>query len=52
MAIENLQPLTYAVISIIFCVGNASFLGRFYCRGVILKAFGWDDVASIFLLVC
>ncbi|KAH7048263.1 hypothetical protein B0J12DRAFT_665486 [Macrophomina phaseolina] len=51
MAIENLQPLTYAINVIFFCLGTASFFLRLYCRAFLVKAWGWDDVAAIFLLV-
>lgn len=52
MAMENMQPLAYAISSIAFAIGTASFFVRFYCRAVFKNAFGWDDVLSILLLVC
>lgn len=51
MAIENLQPLTYVIISIAFAIGISSTFLRLYCRFSLLEAFGVDDVVAIFLLV-
>lgn len=51
MAIENIQPLTYAVISVAFAIGTFSILLRLYCRGFMLKTFGRDDAVAVFLLV-
>ncbi|KAL1961493.1 hypothetical protein VTN77DRAFT_1672 [Rasamsonia byssochlamydoides] len=51
MAIENLQPLTYAVISVAFAVGTLSIFLRLYCRAFLLKTFGLDDAVAIFLLL-
>ncbi|KAI3392597.1 hypothetical protein diail_5471 [Diaporthe ilicicola] len=52
MVTENLQPLAYAISSVAFVIGTVSFFVRFYCRAVVKNAFGWDDILSIFLLVC
>lgn len=52
MVIDNLQPLAYAISSVLFVIGTASFFVRFYCRAVVKNVFGWDDILSIFLLVC
>lgn len=52
MEIQNLQPLTYIIISIIFVFGTGSIFLRLYCRMFLLKTFGWDDMMAIFLLVC
>jgi TRAP-type C4-dicarboxylate transport system permease small subunit len=52
MAVDNLQPLAYAVASVMFAIGTISFFLRFYCRAIVKNAFGWDDVLSVFLLVC
>lgn len=52
MATDNLQPLAYTISSVMFTIGTISFFVRFYCRAVVKNAFGWDDVLSIFLLVC
>lgn len=52
MAVDNLQPLAYAISSLMFAIGTISFFLRFYCRAVLKNAFGWDDTLSIFLLVC
>jgi hypothetical protein len=48
---ENLQPLAYAVATIIFVIAFISTLLRFYARVYIVKDFGWDDwvMASIFV---
>lgn len=51
MAIENLQPITYVVISIAFALGTASIFLRLYCRIFMVKTFGRDDAVAIFLLV-
>jgi hypothetical protein len=51
MAIENLQPLTYAIISVAFALGTFSIFLRLYCRGILLKTFGLDDAVAVFLLV-
>lgn len=50
MAVENLQPIAYAVISIAFALGSASIFLRLYCRWR-LRTFGKDDAAAIFLFV-
>ncbi|KAL4801866.1 hypothetical protein BDV18DRAFT_167216 [Aspergillus unguis] len=50
MAVENLQPVAYAVISIAFALGTTTILLRLYCRWR-LRVFGKDDAASI-LLFC
>ncbi|KAE8353447.1 hypothetical protein BDV28DRAFT_148027 [Aspergillus coremiiformis] len=50
MATENLQPLTYGIISIVFALGTASILLRLYGRWC-LQTFGGDDVAAGFLLL-
>ncbi|OJJ07201.1 hypothetical protein ASPVEDRAFT_33433 [Aspergillus versicolor CBS 583.65] len=50
MALENLQPFAYAVISIAFALGTGSILLRLYCRWR-LRAFGRDDAAAIFLFL-
>jgi hypothetical protein len=52
MVIDNLQPLAYAISSVLFAIGTTSFFVRFYCIAVVKNAFGWDDILSIFLLVC
>lgn len=52
MVIDNLQPLAYAISSVMFVIGTTSFFIRFYCRAVVKNVFGWDDTLSIFLLVC
>lgn len=51
MAIENLQPLTYAVITIAFAIGTASILVRLWTRMFMVKTFGRDDTMAVFLLV-
>ncbi|KAH8788026.1 hypothetical protein F5883DRAFT_400793 [Diaporthe sp. PMI_573] len=51
MAVDNLQPLAYAVASVMFAIGTISFFLRFYCRAIVKNAFGWDDVLSVFLLL-
>ncbi|KAK7980867.1 FAD-binding- type 2 [Apiospora arundinis] len=48
---DNIQPLTYAIISIAFAIGFASFLGRWYSRALIIRSFGWDDVFSVILML-
>ncbi|GME28826.1 hypothetical protein F5883DRAFT_504563 [Neofusicoccum parvum] len=50
MAIESLASLAFAVISVAFGIGTASFFIRLYCRAILLKSFGWDDAISTFLL--
>lgn len=52
MAVDNLQPLAYAISSVMFVIGTTSFFVRFYCRAFVKNVFGWDDTLSIFLLVC
>lgn len=52
MVLDNLQPLAYAISSVMFAIGTFSFFARFYCRAFLKNIFGWDDVLSIFLLVC
>lgn len=51
MSIDNLQPLCYAVISLAFVAGTLTFFLRFYSRQIVMHAFGWDDIFSVFLLV-
>lgn len=51
MAIENLQPITYVVISIAFAFGTASIFLRLYCRMFMVKTFGRDDAVAVFLFV-
>jgi hypothetical protein len=48
---DNLQPVTYAIISIAFAIGIASFLGRWYSRLLVVRSFGADDMFSIVLFV-
>ncbi|KAK8107524.1 uncharacterized protein PG998_009537 [Apiospora kogelbergensis] len=48
---DNIQPLTYAIISITFAVGFVSFLGRWYSRALIIRSFGLDDVFSVILML-
>ncbi|RDW90561.1 uncharacterized protein DSM5745_02336 [Aspergillus mulundensis] len=48
MAVDNLRPLAYAVITIAFALGTASIFLRLYCRWR-LRTFGLDDAAAIFL---
>ena len=50
MAIENLQPLAYAVASIAFALGTSSIFLRLYCRWR-LRTFGGDDYMVFFLFV-
>lgn len=50
MAVENLQPIAYAVISVAFALGTGSILLRLYCRWR-LRTFGRDDAAAVFLFV-
>lgn len=50
MAIENLQPLAYAVSTITFVIGTCSIFLRLYCRWR-LRVFGWDDFMALFLFV-
>ena len=50
MAIENLQPLAYAVVSIAFALGTSSIFLRLYCRWR-LRTFGGDDYMVFFLFV-
>ncbi|OCK77487.1 hypothetical protein K432DRAFT_255139, partial [Lepidopterella palustris CBS 459.81] len=47
----NLQPTAYAIVTIMFIFGTVSIFLRLYCRGIILKTVGWDDVAAVFLLL-
>ncbi|PYH43110.1 uncharacterized protein BP01DRAFT_393681 [Aspergillus saccharolyticus JOP 1030-1] len=49
MAIENLQALTYGVISVAFAIGTCSIFLRLYCR-LRRETFGRDDVVAIILL--
>ncbi|EED16252.1 conserved hypothetical protein [Talaromyces stipitatus ATCC 10500] len=51
MAINNLQPIAYIVVSLAFAVGTSSIFLRLYCRAILLRTFGWDDVAAVFLLL-
>lgn len=51
MAIENLQPIAYVVISITFALGTASIFLRLYCRVFMVKIFGRDDAVAVFLFV-
>ena len=50
MAIENLQPLVYAIASIAFALGTTSIFLRLYCRWR-LRIFGGDDYMVFFLFV-
>lgn len=50
MATGNLQPLSYAVISIAFALGTLSILLRLYCRWS-LRVFGRDDMVVVILFV-
>lgn len=51
MAIENLQGISYAVITPVFILATVSIFLRIYSRAVVLKAFDWDDWAMAALLV-
>lgn len=51
MAMDDLRPLAYAIITPLFLLATASILLRIYCRGVLLKAFGKDDWTMASLLV-
>ncbi|OCL06105.1 hypothetical protein AOQ84DRAFT_366094 [Glonium stellatum] len=51
MAFEDLQPTAYGVATVMFILGTVSIFLRLYCRSVILKTFGWDDVMAVFLLL-
>jgi hypothetical protein len=51
MAIENLQPLCYTVITITFVIGTLSIFLRLYTRSVIMNVFSWDDGVALLLLV-
>ncbi|EYE98765.1 uncharacterized protein EURHEDRAFT_373853 [Aspergillus ruber CBS 135680] len=48
MAIENLQPLAYAIATIAFALGTCSIFLRLYCRWR-LQTFGWDDGMAVLL---
>jgi len=48
---ENLQPVAYAVATIIFVVTVISSLLRFYARAYIVKDFGWDDWVMVSIFV-
>lgn len=50
MAIENLQPLAYAIATIAFALGTCSIFLRLYCRWR-LQTFGWDDGMAVLLFV-
>lgn len=50
MAIENLQPLAYAVATFAFALGTCSIFLRLYCRWR-LQTFGWDDGMAVLLFV-
>ena len=50
MALVNLRPVTYVIISIAFALGTASIFLRLYCRWR-LQIFGRDDAVAIFLFV-
>ncbi|KAL4919423.1 hypothetical protein BDW62DRAFT_199734 [Aspergillus aurantiobrunneus] len=50
MAVDNLRPIAYVVISIAFALGTSSIFLRLYCRWR-LRTFGRDDAAAIFLFV-
>ncbi|RAH41715.1 uncharacterized protein BO95DRAFT_422195 [Aspergillus brunneoviolaceus CBS 621.78] len=49
MALENLQPLTYGIISAAFAIGTCSIFLRLYCR-LRHQSFGTDDAVAIILL--
>ncbi|KAL2222420.1 hypothetical protein M432DRAFT_7 [Thermoascus aurantiacus ATCC 26904] len=50
MAIENLQPVTYAINSILFAIGTASIFLCLYCRACLLKVFGVDNAVTVLLV--
>lgn len=50
MAVDNLRPLAYVIISIAFALGTVSILLRLYCRWR-LRTLGRDDAAAVFLFV-
>ncbi|KAL3480980.1 hypothetical protein BJX99DRAFT_194707 [Aspergillus californicus] len=48
MAVDNLRPLAYVIVTIAFALGTISIFLRLYCRWR-LRTFGRDDAAAIFL---
>lgn len=51
MIIHDLQPFSYIVVSLAFSVGTSSIFLGLYCRAILLRTFGWDDFAPIFLFL-
>ncbi|PWY68598.1 hypothetical protein BO70DRAFT_400227 [Aspergillus heteromorphus CBS 117.55] len=49
MAIDNLQQLTYVIISVAFAIGTSSIILRLYSRWR-LEFFGRDELVAVFLL--
>ncbi|KAF2202070.1 hypothetical protein GQ43DRAFT_10513 [Delitschia confertaspora ATCC 74209] len=50
-AIQNLQPLAYAVASVTFFFGTITIFLRFYCRLLLLRTWGWDDWISVLIFL-
>lgn len=48
---EDLRPLSYAVISILFVIASITIMMRIYVRGFTMRAFGYDDWAMASMLV-
>ncbi|CAO2654610.1 Nn.00g113430.m01.CDS01 [Neocucurbitaria sp. VM-36] len=47
----NLFEFAYALAYITFVIGTVSVIARFYSRAVLVKSWGWDDTAAIFVLI-
>ncbi|RFU23570.1 hypothetical protein B7463_g12768, partial [Scytalidium lignicola] len=48
---QDLRPLSYAVISILYVLGTVTIAMRIYVRGFTMRAFGLDDWAMTAMLV-
>lgn len=49
---NDLRPLSHAVISPLFVIASITISMRIYIRGFTMKAFGWDDWAMASMLAC
>lgn len=48
---EDLRPLSYIIISLLYILAMITIVMRIWVRGYSMKSFGWDDWAMASLLV-
>lgn len=40
---DDLRPLSHAIISVLFVIALVTIPMRIWVRGIAMKSFGWDD---------